>query len=337
MRPFKYERAENLKEASRLAHDTGQGQIDAPTQFLAGGTTVVDLMRLDVLRPQRLIDIKPLHDQLGQIETSPDGLRLGALVTMAVAQENPTVLRDFPVIAQSLRQAASAQLRNMATLGGNVLQRTRCPYYRDPSWSACNKRRAGSGCSAMESFNRNHAVLGVDDSCIAQYPGDLGVALAALGAQIELSGRSRSRLMAFEDLHRPAHGRPDAETALEPGELIMAFQVPAGPWTRRSVYLKIRDRASYEFALASAAVALDLDGGTVRAARIGLGGVAYRPWRAHEAEALLTGKPLTEATAQAAAEVAFAAAVTHGGNDFKPELGRRTLVRALIQARDLEL
>jgi xanthine dehydrogenase YagS FAD-binding subunit len=225
----------------------------------------------------------------------------------------------------------------MATLGGNVLQKTRCPYYRDPSWAECNKRAPGSGCAALEGFNRNHAVLGVDHTCIAQYPGDLGVALVALDAQVILNDGPRQRAMAFAELHRPVDGRPHLETTLDPGDVITAFLVPAGPWTRRSLYVKVRDRESYEFAIASAAVALALDGDVVREARIGLGGMAYRPWRSREAEAALVGKPLTEATAADAAKVALSGAVTHGDNDYKPELGRRTLVRALLQARAMEV
>jgi xanthine dehydrogenase YagS FAD-binding subunit len=335
MRPFAYERATDVGQAARQGRETGQGQVDATVQYLAGGTTLIDLMKLDVLRPKRLVDITPLEARYSAIEAAPDGLRLGALARMSAAAEHPAVLHDYPVIAEALQLAASAQLRNMATLGGNVLQRTRCPYFRDRSWSACNKREPGSGCTAIGGFNRNHAVLGVDDACISQYPGDFAVALAALDAQVELSGPDRQRVIAFETLHRPA-GEPQLETTLAPGEVITAFRIPAGPWTRRSLYLKIRDRQSYEFAIASAAVALDLDGDVVREARIGLGGMAYRPWRAHEAEALLTGQPLTEANAEAAAHAALAGAVTHGDNDYKPELGRRTLVRALTQAKAME-
>jgi xanthine dehydrogenase YagS FAD-binding subunit len=336
MRPFAYERADDIGQAARQGRDTGQGQTDAQTLYLAGGTTVIDLMKLDVLRPRRLVDITPLQTRHSAIEAGPDGLHLGALAKMSAAADHRDVLHDYPMIAESLQLAASAQLRNMATLGGNVLQRTRCPYYRDPSWTACNKRDPGSGCSAVGGFNRNHAVLGVDDACIAQYPGDFATALAALDAQVELSGPEHQRLVAFETLHRPA-GQPHLETTLAPGEVITAFQIPAGAWTRRSLYLKIRDRQSYEFAIASAAVALDLDGDVVRQVRIGLGGMAYRPWRAHEAEALLTGQPLTEANAEAAAGAALAGAVTHGDNAYKPELGRRTLVRALMQAKAMEV
>jgi xanthine dehydrogenase YagS FAD-binding subunit len=338
MRPFSYERAQDPVQAARAGRETGQGQTDAAVQYLAGGTTLIDLMKLDVLRPQRLVDITPLQKTYAAIEAGPAGLRLGALAKMSAAADDPAVRRDYPALAQSLQLAASAQLRNMATLGGNLLQRTRCPYFRDPSWSACNKRVPGSGCSAVGGVNRTHAVLGVDESCIAQYPGDFAVALVALDATLELVGAGGTRTLALEALHRPPGGTPQVETNLASGELITAIRVPGGPWTRRSLYLKVRDRASYEFALASAAVALELelDGDMVRQARIGLGGMAYRPWRAKEAEALLAGKPLTEATAEAAARAAFSGAVTHGGNDFKPELGRRTLVRALLQAKTLE-
>jgi xanthine dehydrogenase YagS FAD-binding subunit len=335
MRPFAYQRALDLGEASRLGRDTQPGQTDAPVQFLAGGTTLVDLMRLDVLRPARVVDISPLTGAFADIAATDRGLRLGAFATMSTAAAHPDVRRDYPAIADSLDLAASDQLRNMASLGGNVLQRTRCPYYRDPSWPACNKRVPGSGCTAIEGFNHNHAVLGVDTRCISQYPGDFGVVLAAFDAEVELSGPAGARRLAFTALHRGADGQPHIETSLRPGEIITGFAIPAGAWTRRSLYLKVRDRSSYEFALASAAVGLDLDGDTVRAARIGLGGIAYRPWRSTEAEAALVGKPLNEAVAQAAAEAAFAGAVTHGGNDFKPELGRRTLVRALLEAQGL--
>ena len=332
MRPFAYERAADAAEAARMGREAGQGQIDARTQYLAGGTTLIDLMKLDVLRPDKLVDITPLQGRHGQIEVGGGGVRLGALAKMSQVADHPQVRHDYPVLAEALQQAASAQLRNMATIGGNVLQRTRCAFFRDPSWSACNKRAPGSGCAALTSVNRNHAVLGVDDSCISQYPGDLGVALIALDAKVETTVRS----LPFAELHRSADGRPEIETVLQPGELITAVAVPAGPWTRRSLYLKVRDRASYEFAIASAAVALDMDGDLVRSARIGLGGMAYRPWRAREAEAVLAGKPLTEEAAMQAAHVALQGAVTHGHNDYKPELGRRTLVRALLQAKAME-
>jgi xanthine dehydrogenase YagS FAD-binding subunit len=337
MRPFTSERADDLTHASRLGITTGQGQVDAPVQFLAGGTSLIDLMKADVLRPERVVDITPLSASHNAIKVDPSGLHLGALVKMSTAAEHPAVLADYPAIAESLHLAASAQLRNMATLGGNVLQRTRCPYFRDPSWSACNKRKPGSGCAAITGSNRNHAVLGVDQSCISQYPGDFGVALIAMDAQLEVSGPQGQRRITFASLHKPVQGQPHIETTLKPGEVITAFHVPSGAWTRRSLYLKVRDRASYEFAIASAAVALEMQGNTVREARIGLGGVAYRPWRSKEAEAILAGNPLTEEKAEAAATAAFSSAVSHGHNDFKPELGRRTLVRALLQVASMPI
>jgi xanthine dehydrogenase YagS FAD-binding subunit len=341
MRPFTYDRAGSVPEALRLAGGSGASATtlpptEAPTQYLAGGTLLLDLMKLGSMQPSGLVDINDLADRHGRIETSPDGLRLGALVRMAAAAADPTIRRDYPVIAESLALAASPQLRNMASLGGNVLQRTRCRYFRDPSWPACNKRAPGSGCAALDGVNRKHAVLGVSGRCIAEYPGDFAQALVALGAQVELFGPGGARTMAFDQLHTSSD-IPNRETVLAPGELITGFVVPSGPWTRRSTYLKVRDRQSYAFALASAAVALDMTGDTVREARIALGGVAYRPWRAREAEAALVGKPLTEAAAENAARAAFAQASAREQNRYKIELGRRTVVRALLQARDMQL
>jgi xanthine dehydrogenase YagS FAD-binding subunit len=336
MRPFGYQRAANVAEAIRAGTATGQGQVDAPTQFLAGGTTLLDLMKLEVMTPQAVVDIGPLARDYAAIESGPAGLRLGAFAKMSAVADDARVARDYPLVAQALQLAASAQIRNMATLGGNLLQRTRCAYFRDPAWTACNKRRPGSGCAAMEGVNRNFAVLGVDNSCIAQYPGDFAVALAALDAELVLAGPEGARTLPLEALHRPPGGTPHIETTLKPGEVITFIQAPALPWARRSLYLKIRDRSSYEFAVSSAAIALELDGGLVRQARIGLGGMAYRPWRAREVEAALAGKPLTPETAEAAARIALAGAVTHGHNDFKPELARRTIARALLQAGRME-
>jgi xanthine dehydrogenase YagS FAD-binding subunit len=335
MRPFVFDSAADLPQASRLGGGTGQGQTDAVAQFLAGGTTLIDLMKLDVLRPRRVIGLEPLRTSSVEIEFGPSGMRLSAFARMSTVADDPRVQSEYPVIAQSLGLAASPQIRNMATLGGNVLQKTRCPYYRDPSWSACNKRDPGSGCTAISGFNRNHAVLGVDESCIAQYPGDLGVALIALDAQLNLSGPRGARRIPFSSLHRAAHGQPHIEITLEPGEIITSFHVPSGSWTRRSLYLKVRDRASYEFAIASAAVALEMQADKVVSARIGLGGMAYRPWRSQDAEKALNGKALTEASAQEAAEAALSGAQSHGHNDYKPELARRTIVRALLQAKAL--
>ena len=283
--PLSTSGAADVANAVRLGAASGQGQSDARVQFLAGGTTLIDLMKLGVLRPERVIDLAPARGEHQEIEWSADGLTLGAFTKMAAVENHATVRLECPAIAQSLQQAASAQLRNMATLGGNVLQKTRCPYYRDVSWAACNKREPGSGCSALTAPNRNHAVLGVDDTCISQYPGDFGVALIALEARIDVVGPQGERRLSFSDLHNAAAGHPEIETTLRSGEVITAFHIPAAPWNRRSLFLKVRDRASYEFALASAAVALDMDGERVRQARIGLGGVAYRPWRASKAEA----------------------------------------------------
>jgi xanthine dehydrogenase YagS FAD-binding subunit len=335
VRPFAYDAAANLAQAVRLGAATGQGQTDASTQFLAGGTTLVDLMRLDVLRPHRVVNLAALSRSMDKIQVSVDGLRLGALCKLSAVADHPEVVRLYPMVAQSLQMAASAQIRNMATLGGNLLQRTRCPYFRDTSWSSCNKRTPGSGCAAITGFNRNHAVLGVDQTCIAQYPGDFATALIALDAQLELYGSQGVRHIPLAELHRPPNGKPHIETTLNPGEIVTEIFVPAGEWNRCSLFVKIRDRASYEFAIASAAIALVMQGDRVQQARLALGGMAYRPWRAAEAEELLSGKPLNEATAQAAANEALKGAQTHGHNDYKPELARRTIVRALLEAKAL--
>ena len=338
MRPFVYARAETVEAAVRAADVPASGPpTRAATQYLAGGTTILDLMKLDTMRPEALVDINDLAAGHGAIEVAPQALRLGALARMATVADHPAVRRDFPVIAQSLQLAASAQIRNMATLGGNVLQRTRCNYFRDPSWAACNKRDPGSGCAALAGVNRKHAVLGVSEHCIAAYPGDFAQALVALDAVVEIAGRSGPRTLPIASLHRQPGDTPEIETVLAPGDLITGFAVPTGPWTRRSLYLKIRDRQSYEFALASAAVALELRDGVVVNARIALGGVATTPWRAGEAEKAIEGRPCNEANCSAAARVAFATAQTRPGNAFKPELGRRTLVRALLQAATMEV
>lgn len=329
MRPFAYQRADS-PDAAIAAFDDQRA-----TAFLAGGTTLVDLMKLDVMRPERLVDINMLG--LDRIETGGSRLRLGASVRMADAEMHPELRRRVPVLTESLALAASTQIRHMASLGGNVLQRTRCPYFRDVSWSACNKRTPGSGCAAMDGFNRSHAVLGASDGCIATYPGDFAQALIALDAVVEVAGSGGRRQLPFAALHVPPGDTPDVETVLAPGDLILGFEIPVEPWLSRSLYLKIRDRESYEFALASAAVALDLDGGAVRQARIALGGLATVPWRAREAEQALIGRALDEASCEAAAEAALAGARPRQHNEFKVELGRRTLVRALLQAAAMEV
>jgi xanthine dehydrogenase YagS FAD-binding subunit len=255
---------------------------------------------------------------------------------MADVADHAAVRRDYPVIAQSLALAASTQIRNMATLAGNVLQRTRCTYFRDVSWKACNKRVPGSGCAAMDGVNRPHAILGVSDRCIATYSGDFAQALIALDASVEILGSGGAMTMSFAELHREPGNTPHLETRLTPGVLITAFTIPPGPW-KRSLYLKVRDRESCEFALASAAVALDMEEGVVKRAGIALGGVATKPWRAHEAEAVLIGLPIDEGRATQAAGAAFAGAQPREGNRFKLELGRRTLIRALLQAAAMEV
>ena len=259
------------------------------------------------------------------------------MVRMSDAAEHPDIIERYPVIAQSLSLAASTQIRNMASLGGNVLQRTRCTYFRDTSYPDCNKRSPGSGCAAMDGINRAHAVLGISGDCIASYPGDFAQALTALDAQVEINGRNGARVVPFATLHRVPGNTPNVEHTLAPGDLIIAFEIPETPFARRSLFLKIRDRESYEFALASAAVALDLDDGTVRDARIALGGVATVPWRSQEAEAKLKGRKLDEDALAEAADAAFAEASPRKHNAFKIELGKRTLARALQQAAALEI
>lgn len=342
MRPFHYARADSAQAAIQAGQSTAMNKNEPSvltrSQYLAGGTTLIDLMRLDVMRPEVVTDINAIErTPSGKIELGSKGLWLGALVRMSAAAEDPQVRDNYPMIAQSLALAASAQIRNMASLGGNVLQRTRCTYFRDTSYAACNKRNPGSGCSAMDGVNRSHAVLGTSDQCIATYAGDFAHALIALDAVVDIAGPSGSRTIPFAQLHKPPGDSPHVETTLAPGDLITAFVVPPAPWARRSLYLKIRDRESYEFALASAAVALDLDGDTVREARIALGGVSAMPWRAREAEASLKGKRLDDNTLKATADAAFANAKPRGENAFKVELGRRTLVRALRQAAAMEI
>jgi xanthine dehydrogenase YagS FAD-binding subunit len=328
MRPFAYERASS-PEAALEAFDG-----ERATAFLAGGTTLIDLMKLDVMRPERVVDINALGAT--QIDLAESRLRLGASVRMADAETHEELRMRVPMLTEALALAASTQIRHMATLGGNVLQRTRCPYFRDVSWQACNKRAPGSGCAARDGFNRQHAVLGTSDACVATYPGDFAQALIALDAKVDILGFAGRRQIPFAELHVPPGQTPQVETTLAPGELILGFEMPVEPWMRRSLYLKIRDRESYEFALTSAAVALDLDGGAIHQARIALGGVATVPWRAREAERALIGRAPDEASCQLAADIALAAARPLRHNAFKPMLGRQTIVRALLQAAAME-
>ena len=338
MRPFSYSRAADTQAAVRLAAQPNArgGPTTAPVQFLAGGTNIIDFMKLGSWEADGLVDINDLQREHGAIQAGPQGLRLGALVRMSQAADHPAINRDYPVIAETLKLAASAQIRNMASLGGNVLQRTRCTYFRNTDYAHCNKRKPGSGCAALEGVNRTHAVLGVNDKCISNYPGDFAQALMALDATVETAGPAGRRALRFADLHT-GPDRPEVETVLKPGELITGFVVPAGPHTRRSVYVKVRDRESYEYGLATAAVAMDLGPDrVVRDVRIAMAGMAYTPWRAHAAEAALKGKPLTEAAADAAGRAAVQGAVTHGMNAYKPELGARTVARALMSAAQME-
>jgi len=338
MRPFVYTRAGDAEAAVRAAAATpADAHVRSSVQYLGGGTTLLDLMKLDVMRPGRVVDISRIDDaRLRAIEVGGERIRIGALATMSEVADHPGVRREAPVLADALWLAASPQLRNMAFVGGNVLQRTRCAYFRDTSWP-CNKREPGTGCSALEGVNRWHAVLGASDRCIASYPGDWAIALVALDAVVEVLGATGARTLRFAELHRLPGETPHIETSLAPGDLITAFSIPAGPWTRRSLYLKVRDRDSYEFALASAAVALELDGDTVREVRIGLGGPVAVPWRAREAEAALQGQALTEANATKAAAAAFANARPREHNAFRIPLGQQTLVRALLQAKTLRV
>jgi xanthine dehydrogenase YagS FAD-binding subunit len=339
MQPFQFSRTGDLQSAysahgAAEASDTAQSR----SQYLAGGTTLLDLMKLGVMRPDRVVDINKLErTNAGRIEFGGNRLRLGALTRMSTVADHPDVRRDFPVIAQSLQLAASAQIRNMASLGGNVLQRTRCTYFRDTSYSNCNKRNPGSGCAALDGINRPHAVLGTSERCIATYPGDFAQALIALDAHVEVAGSNGAREFPFAKLHRQPGQTPHLETTLAPGELITVFRIARASFTRRSLFLKVRDRQSFEFALASAAVALDLDGDTVKQVRIALGGVATVPWRAHEAEASLVNQRLDETATRRAADLAFADARPREHNAFKVELGKRTLIRALRQAGVMEI
>ncbi len=323
MQPFTYVRAETLHQALHEASHPGSA-------VMAGGTTMVDLMRGDLAAPLRVIDIGHLPE-LAAIETAGPVLRFGALARMADVAEDATLQRDYPALVESLQLAASPQIRNVATLGGNILQRTRCPYFRN-GVSDCNKRVPGSGCSALDGEDREMALFGVSDRCLANYPGDWGAALAAFDTAVEIRSAAGTRIVPFGAFHTPYGEDPARETVLEQGEIVTAITVQATPAGRRSTYVKVRDRQSYAYALVSAAVALEMDGDRVTAARVSLGGVASRPWRSHEAEAVLTGRPLTEAVGLLAGEAAFAGARPGRHNAFKVELGRRTVARAALTA-----
>lgn len=323
MQPFTYSRPASIEAALHEAALPGAA-------LLAGGTTMVDLMRGDLTAPSRVVDIGHLAG-LNGVDTTGPALRFGALARMADVAEEPVLLRDYPALTESLQLAASQQLRNAATLGGNILQRTRCPYFRN-GVSACNKRVPGSGCTALDGEDREMALFGTSERCVANYPGDWGTALAAFDTAVELRSATGSRTVPFADFHRSYGEDPAVETVLKPGEIVTAITVQATPAGKRSTYVKVRDRQSYAYALVSAAVALEMDGDTVISARVSLGGVASKPWRSSEAEAALTGCTLTEATALEAGAAAFATAKPGRNNAFKIELGRRVVARAALTA-----
>ena len=320
MKPFEFITAVDEHQALAAA---------ARAKFLAGGTTLVDLMKLHVEQPAALVDINALP--LDEVEELPDGsVRVGGMVRNSDMAKHPLIRGRYPFLADAIVSGASPQLRNMATTGGNLLQRTRCYYFRDTALP-CNKREPGSGCGAFHGYNRIHAVLGGSEHCIATHPSDMCVALAALDAVVRVRGRGRERSIRFADFHVLPGDRPEREHALEPDELVVAVDIPSTPFAVRSAYVKIRDRASYAFALASAAVALDVRDGAIHQARIALGGIATKPWRAHEAEAMLIGKRVDPGVYRAAADAALRGAVPRRHNAFKIELAKRTLVRALTR------
>ena len=323
MRPFTYERATDPRAAVVAVSRAG-------AKFISGGTNLLDLMKLEVEQPTHLVDISRLPFK--DIQELPDGgLWIGAQATNSDLAADRRVRTRYPVLSQALLAGASGQLRNKASVGGNLLQRTRCPYFYDTA-ADCNKRTPGSGCSAIGGFNRTHAILGASDACIATHPSDMAVAMRALEAQIELLGADQSvRRVAIGDFHRLPGDTPHVETVLRPGEMITGVVLPSPP-PGRQLYRKVRDRASYAFALVSVAAIVATDRGTISAARVAFGGVSHKPWRSVEAEAALAGRPATMAVFRAAAEAAMANAVGRGHNDFKIELAKRTLCRTLAQA-----
>ena len=302
-------------------------------KFIAGGTNLLDLMKLHIETPQEVIDINKLP--LYQVkETANGGLTIGALVKNSDLAYDLVVMKKYPVLSEALLSGASPQLRNMASVGGNLMQRTRCPYFYNTDF-ACNKRVPGSGCSAIDGYNRNNAVLGVSAQCIATHPSDMCVALAALGATVHVEGGKGARVIPFSDFHLLPGQTPEVEHALRPGELITQVEIPPMPYAVRSHYLKVRDRASYEFALTSAAVILDVQNGRIQKAHIALGGVGTKPWRAPSAEKALSGAALSEQNFRAAADAAMADAKPFKYNAFKIELAKLTLVRALSTVANL--
>jgi len=321
-----YERPASVDEALRLAAQPGSA-------FIGGGTNLVDLMKGGVARPLRLIDISRLPGR--EIAQRPDGgLRIGAGMANSDTAQHPLVRERYPLLSRALLSGASPQLRNMATVGGNLMQRTRCPYFYDPGFGACNKREPGSGCAARGGFNRSHAILGTSEACIATHPSDMCVALAALRATVRVRGPQGERSIALADFHRLPGRTPERDTQLAPDELILSVDLPPSRFARHHAYLKVRDRASYAFALVSVAAALDMRDGSVADAALALGGVAHKPWRVPAAEQALVGAPLSDERIAAAGRLLLDGARGMGHNDFKIELARRAIARALADARD---
>jgi xanthine dehydrogenase YagS FAD-binding subunit len=327
MELFDYIRKDDPAAATEQASNELRGK------FIGGGTNLVDLMKLYVEKPKQLIDIN--HLPLAEIKETDAAVRIGALVRNSDLAYHEVIRTRYPVLSQALLSGATAQLRNMATVGGNLMQRTRCPYFRDVFWE-CNKREPGAGCSALEGYNRSHAVLGTTDKCIATHPSDMCVALLTLDAVVHTQGPKGPRKIPIREFHISYGDDPAKETALLAGELITEVELPAIPLFRRSHYLKVRDRASFEFALASAAVALEVKDGTITAARVSLGGVATKPWRSHEAEEALVGSKLGEEAFQTAAKAALEGAKPQKHNAFKIELARQVIVRALTTVGSMD-
>lgn len=320
MHPFDYQRESTVAGAARAG-------ARSQAKFIAGGTNLVDLMKADVERPAHVVDINGLP--LSGIEEVAGGVRIGALARMSDVAAHPLVVERFPAVSQALLASASPQLRNAASMGGNLMQRTRCPYFRELLWTPCNKRNPGSGCSALDGDNRMQAVMGTSEHCIALHQSDFAVAFAALDGVLTLHGPAGERKVSATAFHLLPGNTPHLEHDLKHGELIVSLFLPDAAHSRRSSYLKVRDRSSYEFALASAAVGADVAGGTIRSARVAFGGIATKPWRAKFAEAALVGQKPSAKVFRDAAEAELKDAKGHGMNDYKIELAKRTLVRAL--------
>jgi xanthine dehydrogenase YagS FAD-binding subunit len=321
MQSIFYDRATDVRHAIELARQPG-------AKFIGGGTNLLDLYKSGIEKPLRLIDVSRLA--LADIEELPGGgLRIGAMASNTAAANHLLVRERFRLLSEAILNGATTQLRNMATVGGNLLQRTRCYYFTDPTFAHCNKRDPGSGCDAIDGFNRIHAILGASDQCIATNPSDMNVALAALDAVIHLQGPDGVRQVPILEFHRLPEDRPQDDTVIRPGELITAVELPASKFPQHAHYLKVRDRASYAFALVSVAAALDMDGTSCRDARIVLGGVAHKPWRAFDAEAALRGQPLSDEVLQRVGAAAVAGAKGYEHNAFKIELARRAVARAI--------